>query len=132
MRWRRWCQIQAAQAGVPLAKRKSLMRLIDVEQAHASSPNDRERILADVKASPGGPSAVNTVARGAVAGAWYGMQYIEVFRAACGFPDALLNISDPDWRDASLCAAAAGGFLSPLKTLLDMGADPHAVGMSAA
>ena len=44
-----------------------------------------------------------------------------MFRAACGFPSDLRGVGPGDWRDASLCAAAAGGFIGPLRELLKMG-----------
>lgn len=109
-----------------------------VEQGKASVEADRIRIINYVKNRPGGIQAANLNFKGAVVGAMWGMQSAEVIRSAMGDQGPLQGLiksrGSPvrcvDGRSIpalhyAVHAAACGGLLTPLKTLLQAQVDPN-------
>jgi len=104
---------------------KSMMRnlfyLVDVQQAEATVPEDKKRILASIEKGIGF-EALNLLARGALNGFEEALDAPEVLAAACGITSALDNLS-ADRIVAAVRAAAGGGFISVLEELIARGAD---------
>ncbi|KAK3245162.1 hypothetical protein CYMTET_45253 [Cymbomonas tetramitiformis] len=104
---------------------QNLYFMIDVRNASASVEADRVRILDEVERNGGGCAAVNALARGAVSGTFVGMHEREVLAAACGNPaplEALCSLQPVGERHVhALCAAAAYGFMNPLRSLIATG-----------
>ena len=75
------------------------------------------RILGDIERGVGF-AAVNSLARGAVLCALRCMEEPEVLRAALGNPAPLAALQGREERRKALCAAAAGGLVAPLESLL--------------
>lgn len=90
--------------------------LIDITSAAATVEADRARILAEVASSPG-TDAVNSLARGAAAGAEIYMHEREVLAAVLGDGSPLAALEEPA-RSRALRCAAAGGLMRPLEVLL--------------
>ena len=106
--------------------------LVDVEQAEATVVQDRDRIIANVRAAPGGAAALNSLVMGAIKGAEENLSWTNdgsedpgLMSAACGDMEALrlkTRVSVAG-KGRALRHAAAGGYLVPLQALLDAGAD---------
>ena len=75
------------------------------------------RILGDIERGVGF-AAVNSLAKGAVACAFLCMEEPEVLRAALGNPAPLAALQGRERLGKALRAAAAGGLLAPLESLL--------------
>jgi hypothetical protein len=90
--------------------------LIDITSAAATVEADRVRIIAEVAGSPG-TEAVNSLARGAAAGAEIYMHEREVLAAVLGDGSPLAALEEPA-RSRALRCAAAGGLMRPLDVLL--------------
>ena len=81
--------------------------MMNIEQAEASVPEDKERILGDIRRGVG-VSAVNTLARGAVTGAMHSVTEKEVLQAALGNARPLAALKGRKRLSRALLAAAAG------------------------
>ena len=92
---------------------------IDVEQAEASVPADRERELKKIEASDGGFGAINRLAIGALGGAFYAMDERAVLAAVAGDAAPLAALQEKEALGGALCGAAAGGFIAPLRALME-------------
>ena len=92
---------------------------IDVEQAEASVPADRERELKKIEASDGGFGAINRLAIGALGGAFYAMDERAVLAAVAGDAAPLAALQEKEALGRALCGAAAGGFVAPLRALME-------------
>jgi hypothetical protein len=90
--------------------------LIDITKAAATVEADRVRIIDEVARSPG-TEAVNSLARGAAAGAEIYMHEREVLAAVLGDGAPLAALEEPA-RSRALRCAAAGGLMRPLEVLL--------------
>lgn len=90
--------------------------LIDISQAAATVDADRVRILEEVAVSPG-IDALNSLARGAAAGAETYMHERELLAAVLGDSAPLAALEEPA-RSRALRCAAAGGLMRPIKVLL--------------
>ena len=75
------------------------------------------RILKEVDEGVGA-DALNTLARGAVAGAAWCMEQREVLSSAMGNDAPLAALQEPEALGEALRAAAAAGLMAPLKALL--------------
>ena len=96
-----------------------LYERIDVTKATASKPQDIVDQLEKVATTEGGICAVNTLARGATAGAINCMNDRAVLRAGLGdFLEITQSTGSADPRRSHLMAAAAGGFMPVLEWLL--------------
>mmetsp|Transcript_16162 Transcript_16162/g.34704 ORF Transcript_16162/g.34704 Transcript_16162/m.34704 type:complete len:509 (-) Transcript_16162:277-1803(-) len=94
--------------------------LIDITKAAASVEADRVRILEEVRSGVG-IEAVNSLARGAAAGAETYMGERELLAAVLG-DTAPLQALKGEPRSRALRCAAAGGLMRPLEVLLANGA----------
>ena len=95
----------------------NLRFMLDVRNASASVPADRDRILADIDKEPGF-EAVNTLAIGAVLGAELCMEEREVLVHVLGDAAPLAALRGRDALGWALRAAAAAGLMAPLEALL--------------
>lgn len=104
---------------------KALTNLVDIAQAEAKMPEDRDRILNGVKAQKGGVQELNDVVRGVIITSMACGDAPEVLAAAMG-DEGVLNIEHgtPAQIQTWACAAAAGGYDELLIKLLDAGAGP--------
>jgi hypothetical protein len=105
-----------------------LMLLVDITQAEATVESDRDRILMDIDVGLG-IDQLNKMLRGTLAGAYSackipGMAVVQC--AMCGDAAAMDRVLLPSNVDASILAAAAGGYLTLLRQLLTAGADRNA------
>ena len=107
---------------------RNLMYLVNSEKAEASVEADRERILREVRASPGGVVAMDSAIRGMVLGALESADQPLVQACACGSPQALQELAraaaeagDGGW--GLLQAAASGGYERVLRALHQAGVE---------
>ena len=100
----------------------ALSLIVDVAQAQAAVPADRERILADARTKPGGLEGINAKVVSAICASMACVTSPEIQAAACG--DDVLQIEGAS--EAQLAewakAAAGSGFVELLKKLLRHGA----------
>ena len=102
--------------------------VIDVEQAGAAIPTDRDRILMRARTRPGGVADLNAKVTSAVRSSRGCVNAPEVQTAAMGDK----GVIDLDSGDGTLInewakAAAGGGYLNMLEKLLAKGANPGVV-----
>ena len=95
---------------------------IDVRQADASVPADKERILAEIEANEGGFGAIDRLAIGAISGAAHAMDQPAVLAAVGGDESPLAALQSEEALGEATRGAAAAGFLEPLRALLARGA----------
>ena len=93
-----------------------LLRLVDVEACASTVPEDKVRILDELREGIG-TAAVNSLARGALAAAEVCMEDRVVLRAALGKPSELLTLP-PRRKNAALTKLALGGYIEPLRAVL--------------
>ena len=99
---------------------EKMKHVIDVANADASVPSDKERILREVENGPGGARGLNRTIKGTVGGALACCGDSTVQCAACGDAHAMEAI----WNDGrSITRVAAGGYHRLLATLIHKGAD---------
>ena len=91
---------------------------MDVQQAEASVPADKERILKEIEASEGGYGALNRMGIGAISGAVYAMDQRALLKAVAGDTAPLAALQSTKELDEAMRGAAAAGFLEPLRALL--------------
>jgi hypothetical protein len=98
--------------------------VVAVERAEAAVPSDRDRILAEVRAAPGGAAALDARVQGAVVGAVdaaTGSPVAEaVLAAACGEVEQLVALPSAA-RAEAMRYAAAGGHVAVMRRLFELG-----------
>ena len=110
-----------------------LEALVSVEHADATIAEDKRRILAEVRATPGGAAKLNKSVQAAIYAARIGHKYKIVTRAAIGRKEALQSIKEycssvnkgnaKENVNHLIVAAAAGGYETVFDSLLIAGAE---------
>lgn len=107
---------------------KAVSIVVDVEQAEAAVQEDRERILAQAKARPGGTYELNTKVTSAVRSSRGCVNQPEIQTAAMGDKGVInFETEDKTLINEYAKAAAGGGYLGLLESFLAKGADPGVV-----
>ena len=96
---------------------KILYDIVDVRHAAATFEVDRTRIIGEIEQGVG-IERLNILARGAIIGAEHSMTQRELLAAVMGNEAPLAEVREREKLNLALRAAAAGGFLRPLRLLL--------------
>merc|ERR1719424_62243 len=101
----------------------AMRKVVDVGQAEAAVPADRERILADARTKPGGLEGINARVTSTIRASRTCMKAPEIQAAACGDVGALrMEGASREQLAEWAFSAAGGGYVALLRELLARGA----------
>jgi len=94
----------------------NLSHTIDVDQAEATVPSDRDMIFDKILSFEGGMAGLNGKVKGVIWGAWTTCRHPELICASCGDAAAMNFVRER--AKEYFAIAAAGGFVAVLEDLL--------------